>query len=97
MAFFNQFIDKNLFNRLQNILESKFERITYTKAIELLKESGQEFEYPVEWGMDLQTEHERYITEKIYNKPVFVTDYPKDKAFYMRINKDIKLWLPWIY
>ena len=91
MAFFNQFIDKNLFNRLQNILESKFERITYTKAIELLKESGQEFEYPVEWGMDLQTEHERYITEKIYNKPVFVTDYPKDiKAFYMRINEDNK-------
>lgn len=87
--FFNQRIDKGLKDRLNHLLSSDFERITYTKAVELLKEAKVDFEYPVEWGIDLQTEHERYITEKVYNKPVFVTDYPKDiKAFYMRMNDD---------
>lgn len=91
MEFFNKFIDKGLFDRLDNILNSDFERITYTKAIELLLESKHQFDYPVEWGIDLQTEHERYITEQIYKKPVFVTDYPeKIKAFYMRQNDDAK-------
>ena len=91
MEFFNSFIDKNLFERLDNVLNSDFARITYTEAIELLfKEKGR-FEYPVAWGCDLQTEHERYITEEVYKKPVFVTDYPKDiKAFYMRMNPDEK-------
>jgi asparaginyl-tRNA synthetase len=91
MEFFNKFIDKGLLDRLNNVLNNKFERITYTHAIELLQESGEKFEYPVEWGQDLQTEHERYITEKVYKKPVFVTDYPKDiKAFYMKLNDDNK-------
>ncbi|ENY8963437.1 asparagine--tRNA ligase [Clostridioides difficile] len=91
MEFFNSFIDKGLLERLNKIVNSEFVRITYTKAVELLIESGHEFEYPVEWGCDLQTEHERYITEQIYNCPVFVTDYPKDiKAFYMRMNEDGK-------
>lgn len=91
MKFFNSFIDKGLLDRLKNIVESDFARITYTEAVDMLLKSGQEFQYPVEWGIDLQTEHERYITEKIYKKPVFVTDYPKDiKAFYMRINDDGK-------
>ena len=91
MEFFNEFIDKGLLARLQNILDSDFARISYTEAVDLLLKSGQEFQYPVEWGIDLQTEHERYITEKIYNKPVFVTDYPKEiKAFYMRLNDDGK-------
>ncbi|MPM43597.1 Asparagine--tRNA ligase [bioreactor metagenome] len=91
MEFFNSFIDKGLLERLHNIVSSDFVRITYTKAVELLLESGVEFEYPVEWGIDLQTEHERYITENIFNAPVFVTDYPKDiKAFYMRLNEDGK-------
>ena len=91
MEFFNAFIDKGLLERLHNIVNSDFNKITYTKAVELLLESGQEFEYPVEWGIDLQTEHERYITEQIYKAPVFVTDYPKDiKAFYMRLNEDGK-------
>ncbi len=91
MAFFNRFVDKGLEERLQNILNTKFERITYTKAIEILQASKEKFEYPVEWGKDLQTEHERYITEKAYKKPVFVTDYPKEiKAFYMRLNEDEK-------
>ena len=91
MEFFNSFIDKGLFDRLNNIVNSNFERITYTKAIELLEESGQKFDYPVKWGIDLQTEHERYITEKIFKKPVFVTDYPQEiKAFYMRRNDDGK-------
>ena len=77
--------------KLNNILENKFERITYTKAVELLQNSGQKFEYKVEWGIDLQTEHERYLTEQIFKKPVFVTDYPeKIKAFYMRSNDDGK-------
>ena len=91
MEFFSKFIDKGLIDRLNNIVNSDFERITYTEAVELLKKSGEEFQYPVEWGIDLQTEHERYITEKIYKKPVFVTDYPKEiKAFYMRLNDDGK-------
>ena len=91
MEFFNNFVDKGLFERLNNILENKFERITYTKAVELLQNSGQKFEYKVEWGIDLQTEHERYLTEQIFKKPVFVIDYPeKIKAFYMRSNDDGK-------
>ena len=91
MEFFNSFVDKGLLERLNNIVNSEFTKITYTKAIELLLESGQKFEYPVEWGCDLQTEHERYITEQIFNAPVFVTDYPKEiKAFYMRMNEDGK-------
>ena len=91
MQFFNSFIDKGLLARLDNIVSNEFARITYTEAVELLKKSKKEFQYPVEWGMDLQTEHERYITEEVYKKPVFVTDYPKDiKAFYMRLNDDGK-------
>ncbi|MDD6191136.1 MAG: asparagine--tRNA ligase [Firmicutes bacterium] len=91
MEFFNKFIDKGLLDRLDNIVNSDFARITYTEAVEILQKSGEDFQYPVEWGIDLQTEHERYITEKVYKKPVFVTDYPKDiKAFYMRLNDDGK-------
>ncbi len=91
MEFFNKFIDKGLLERLDNIVNSDFARITYTEAVDILKKSGEKFEYPVEWGIDLQTEHERYITEKVYKKPVFVTDYPRDiKAFYMRLNDDGK-------
>ena len=89
MAFFNQFVDKGLLDRLHHILESDFGHVTYTEAVDLLKKSGKEFQYPVEWGIDLQTEHERYLTEEIFKKPIFVTDYPKDiKAFYMRVNDD---------
>lgn len=89
--FFNARIDKGLKERLNHLLNSDFERLTYTRAVELLKEAKVDFEYPVEWGIDLQTEHERYLTEKVFNKPVFVTDYPKDiKAFYMRMNEDNK-------
>lgn len=89
MAFFNQFIDKGLLERLDNIVNSDFGRVTYTEAVDLLLKSGKEFQYPVEWGIDLQTEHERYLTEEIFKKPIFVTDYPKDiKAFYMRLNDD---------
>lgn len=91
MAFFNSFIDKTLMERLKNALESDFGRVTYTEAVELLKNSGKEFDYPVEWGTDLQTEHERYLSEEIYKRPVYVTDYPKEiKAFYMRANEDGK-------
>jgi asparaginyl-tRNA synthetase len=91
IEFFNKFIDKKLIDRLNNVRNSDFERITYTKAIELLEEAKEDFEFPVKWGIDLQTEHERYITEKVYNKPVFVTDYPKEiKAFYMKLNDDNK-------
>ena len=91
MAFFNSFIDKGLFERLDKIVSSDFVRITYTESVDILLKSGHKFEYPVEWGCDLQTEHERYITEEVYNAPVFVTDYPKDiKAFYMRMNDDGK-------
>ncbi|MCQ2551648.1 MAG: asparagine--tRNA ligase [Clostridia bacterium] len=91
MQFFNSFVDKTLLDRLNNIVNSDFGRVTYTEAVELLQKSGEKFNYPVEWGIDLQTEHERYLTEKIFKKPVFVTDYPKDiKAFYMRLNDDGK-------
>lgn len=91
MEFFNKFIDKGILERLTNIVNSDFVRVTYTDAVDLLKNSKHEFQYPVEWGIDLQTEHERYLTEEIYKKPVFVTDYPKDiKAFYMRLNDDGK-------
>ncbi len=91
LAFFNQFIDKGLLERLEFVANSSFARCTYTEAIRLLQESGQKFDYPVSWGCDLQTEHERYLTEKIFCKPVFVTDYPKEiKAFYMRLNDDGK-------
>jgi asparaginyl-tRNA synthetase len=91
MEFFNKFVDKGLMDRLNNIVNSDFERITYTEAVDMLLKSGEKFQYPVEWGIDLQTEHERYITEQIYKKPVFVTDYPKEiKAFYMRLNDDNK-------
>ena len=91
MEFFNRFIDKGLLKRLDHIVNSDFVRITYTEAVEELKKSGENFQYPVEWGLELQTEHERYLTEKVYKKPVFVTDYPKDcKAFYMRLNDDGK-------
>jgi asparaginyl-tRNA synthetase len=89
MEFFNSFIDKELFARLQNITGTNFERITYTEAIRILEKSGENFDFPVAWGKDIQTEHERYLTEKVFRKPVFVTDYPKDiKAFYMRLNDD---------
>lgn len=91
MEFFDKFIQKGLIDKLKNIVESGFAKVTYTKAIELLKESGNTFEIPVEWGMDLKTEHERYLAENIFKRPVFVTDYPKDiKAFYMKLNEDKK-------
>lgn len=91
LAFFEKFFEKGLREKLQKIVDGDFERITYTKAIELLKDADVEFQYPVEWGCDLATEHERYITEKVYNKPVFVTDYPKEiKSFYMKQNPDGK-------
>lgn len=91
MAFFNNFVDKGLLERLNHILDSDFARVTYTEAVKLLQESGKDFEYKVDWGTDLQTEHERYLTEEVFKKPVFVTDYPKEiKAFYMRLNDDGK-------
>lgn len=91
MEFFNSFIDKNLLERLHHILNSEFGHVTYTEAVEILEKSGQKFEYPVKWGIDLQTEHERYLTEQVFKKPLFVTDYPKEiKAFYMRLNDDGK-------
>lgn len=91
LAFFEKFFEKGLREKLQKIVDGDFERITYTKAIELLKDADVEFQYPIEWGSDLATEHERYITEQIYNKPVFVTDYPKEiKSFYMKQNPDGK-------
>lgn len=89
MRFLNSFVDKSLLERLESIIKSDFVHVTYTEAVEILKKSGQQFEYPVDWGIDLQTEHERYITEKHFGKPVFITDYPKEiKAFYMRMNDD---------
>ncbi len=91
MEFFNKFIDKDLFNRLNILVNNKFDRITYTEAIDILKNAKKDFEYKVEWGIDLQTEHERYLAEEHFKKPVFVTDYPKDiKAFYMKLNEDNK-------
>ena len=91
MNFFNSFVDKGLLDRLHNVLESDFARVTYTEAVKLLEENNDKFEYKVSWGIDLQTEHERYLTEQVYKRPVFVTDYPKDiKAFYMKMNEDNK-------
>ncbi len=91
MEFFNQWVDKGVIEKLNGVLNSDFGRITYTEAVEVLKKSGREFKYPVEWGSDLQTEHEKYLTEEYYKKPLFVVDYPADiKAFYMKQNKDGK-------
>lgn len=91
MNFFNSFVDKGLLDRLHNVAESDFAHVTYTEAIEILKKHNDKFNYKVEWGCDLQTEHERYLTEEIYKRPVFVTDYPKEiKAFYMKLNDDGK-------
>ena len=91
MAFFNQFVDKGLLDRLNHVVSSDFGKVTYTEAVEILKNCGRTFDYPVEWGIDLQTEHERYLTEEHFKKPVFVTDYPKEiKAFYMKLNDDGK-------
>ena len=91
MNFFNSFIDKGLIERLKHVATSDFGRVTYTEAIEILKKADVKFDYPVEWGVDLQTEHERYLTEQVYKRPLFVTDYPKDiKAFYMKQNPDGK-------
>ena len=91
MEFFNSIIDKELFERLENVVNSEFGRITYTDAVKLLQESGEKFDYSVEWGVDLQTEHERYLAEKVFKRPVFVTNYPKEiKSFYMRLDDDGK-------
>ncbi|MBE6927718.1 MAG: asparagine--tRNA ligase [Ruminococcaceae bacterium] len=91
MNFFNQFVDKGLLERLNHVMNSDFGHVTYTEAIELLKPHNDQFEYPVSWGCDLQTEHERYLTETVFKRPVFVTDYPKEiKAFYMKLNPDGK-------
>ena len=91
MEFFNKFVDKGLLDRLNNVVSNDFAHVTYTEAIEILKEHNDEFDYPVEWGSDLQTEHERYLTEVLYKRPVMVTDYPKEiKAFYMKLNPDGK-------
>ena len=91
MEFFDKFIEPGLIERLNKLVAAEFKRISYTEAVELLINSGQQFKYPVSWGVDLQTEHERYLTEQVFNQPVFVTDYPKEiKAFYMRQNDDGK-------
>jgi asparaginyl-tRNA synthetase len=91
MKFFNSFVDKGLIERLEHVMNAEFGHVTYTEAIEILEKNNDKFEYKVKWGSDLQTEHERYLTEEIFKKPVFVTDYPKDiKAFYMKLNDDNK-------
>lgn len=91
MNFFNSFVDKGLIDRLKNVVSSDFSRVTYTEAVDILEKNNDKFEYKVSWGADLQTEHERYLTEEVYKRPVFVTDYPKDiKAFYMKMNEDNK-------
>ena len=91
MAFFNSFVDKGLIERLEHVASSDFGRVTYTEAVEILRKNNDKFDYKVEWGCDLQTEHERYLTEQVFQRPVFVTDYPKEiKAFYMRLNDDGK-------
>ena len=91
LQFFNSFVDKGLLERLNHVVNSDFARVTYTEAVEILQNCGKEFDYPVSWGIDLQTEHERYLTEEHFKKPLFVTDYPKEiKAFYMRLNDDNK-------
>lgn len=89
ISFFNSFVDKGLLDRLKNVVSSEFARVTYTEAVEILEKNNEKFEYKVSWGIDLQTEHERYLTEEVYKRPVFVTDYPKEiKAFYMKQNDD---------
>ncbi|MBR5145028.1 MAG: asparagine--tRNA ligase, partial [Clostridia bacterium] len=91
LAFFNQFVDKGLLDRLTALRDADYAKVTYTEAIEVLEKSGADFKFPVYWGVDLQTEHERYLTEQVYKKPIFLIDYPKDiKAFYMRLNDDGK-------
>ena len=91
LAFFNSFVDKGLLERLEHVASSDFGRVTYTEAVAILEQHNDLFDYKVSWGCDLQTEHERYLTEQVYKKPVFVTDYPKEiKAFYMRLNDDGK-------
>ncbi len=91
MNFFNQFVDKGLLDRLNHVIHSEFGRVTYTEAIRLLEQNNDKFDYKVSWGCDLQTEHERYLTEQIFKRPVFVTDYPREiKAFYMKLNEDGK-------
>lgn len=91
MAFFNQFIDTTLLEKLNKLKDSEFKQLTYTEAVAILEKSGKKFDYPVKWGIDLQTEHEKYLTEEVFQGPVFVTDYPKEiKAFYMRVNDDQK-------
>lgn len=91
MAFFNKFVDNGLIDRLQKVADAEFAHVTYTEAVELLEKHNEQFEYKVSWGCDLQTEHERYLTEEIFKRPVFVTDYPKEiKAFYMKMNEDNK-------
>ncbi|WP_320048077.1 asparagine--tRNA ligase [uncultured Ilyobacter sp.] len=91
MEFFNSFIEKGLFEKLNNVLNNDFGRVTYTEAIDILENCGKKFDFPVEWGIDLQSEHERYLAEEHFKKPIFVTDYPKDiKAFYMKMNEDDK-------
>ncbi len=91
LDFFNRFVDKGLIERLEHVVKSDFARVSYTEAVDILVKSGAQFQYPVSWGCDLQTEHERYLTEQVYKRPLFVTDYPKDiKAFYMRLNDDNK-------
>ncbi|WP_314347850.1 asparagine--tRNA ligase [Fusobacterium massiliense] len=91
MEFFNAFVEKGLFDKLNNVLNNEFAKVTYTEAIEILENCGKKFEFPVKWGIDLQSEHERFLAEEYFKKPVFVTDYPKDiKAFYMKLNEDGK-------
>lgn len=91
LEFFNKFVDKGLLDRLNSLRNSDYAKVTYTEAIDVLSKSGADFKYPVYWGVDLQTEHERYLTEQVYKKPIFLIDYPKDiKAFYMRLNDDGK-------
>ena len=91
MQFFNQFVDKGILDRLNHVVNAEFGKVSYTEAVKILENCGKKFEYPVYWGCDLQTEHERYLTEEYFKKPVFVTDYPKEiKAFYMRMNDDNK-------
>ena len=91
MVFFNRWYDQTVISTLEAIVNSSFERLTYTEAVELLSKSGERFEFPVEWGLDLQSEHERYLTEKRIGRPVIVTDYPKEiKPFYMRLSDDSK-------
>ena len=91
MKFFNSFVDKGLIERLEHVANSDFGHVTYTEAIEILEKNNDHFDYKVFWGCDLQTEHERYLTEQVFKRPVFVTDYPKEiKAFYMKLNEDQK-------